>query len=73
MAAVSERIGASHSLFEILEKEEVILNAKNALEIDRKFLFYKENEKWSWNQILKKYHVPVIEKMRENYESKSYK
>ena len=53
--------------------EEVILNAKNALEIDRKFLFYKENEKWSWNQILKKYHVPVIEKMRENYESKSYK
>ena len=53
--------------------DEMILNAKNALDIDRYTLYITEKEKWSWEYILKTYHVPVIEKMREDYETRSYK
>jgi len=46
--------------------EEVIENASSIFEIDRKSIYRKSLEKWSWDRILKTYHIPVIERLYRN-------
>jgi len=49
--------------------DDVLLNAERVFAIDRHTIYTKTKAKWSWEYVLSKYHVPVIEKLREDYES----
>jgi glycosyltransferase involved in cell wall biosynthesis len=41
--------------------EEVISNAESIFELDRKSVYEKSKAKWSWEFVLRRYHIPVIE------------
>jgi glycosyltransferase involved in cell wall biosynthesis len=49
--------------------EEILMNAETIINIDRLSIYTETKQKWSWEQVLKTYHVPVMERMRKDYES----
>ncbi len=44
--------------------EEIKANADSIFNMDKRSVYLKSKEKWEWENVLRNYHVPIIEKIR---------